>query len=659
MKTTILVSALSLCYIFGFCQSNLSPKIASYDIDLRLDVDDKKVYADQVLYWKNPSEKPVSELQFHLYYNAFKNTESTFMQNRGIFEGLLGNALKKECGWAWTKVTEMEDEAGNDLLPSFKFIQPDVSNENDQTVLQVKLPVAIEAGQTASFKMKWEAKIPKTMPRTGYNKDYYFMVQWFPKVGVYELAGTRYAKEDQWNCHQYHATGEYYSDFGDYNVKINVPKDYVVGASGVLIDKSEDDGRITWNYKVEDVIDFAWTTSPHYSTLEDQWEDVNIKLLTYPNHEHYAPRFFESMKNALTFLDEHLGPYPYPSITIVDPPLHGIYTGGMEYPTLISSLSFCFFPEGIRTPEILVTHEFIHQYFMQMVASHEVEEPWLDEGFTTYFEGRIMDKYYGEFSSTIDWLGVKVGNREFNRAEFLQSSNPKIAPTSTKSWKYNHGGYGTIAYNKTAMWLKTLEGIIGLEAMDDIMSTYFERWKFKHPCGNDFIAVVNEIVKKHHGNKYGEDMDWFFDQVHYGTEVCDYAVDWIDNKSSYSAVGFVENEEDCLPYESSKELEGYTSKVVILRLGEMKLPVEILINFEDGSSVLEEWDGIERSTEFVYKGSKKIMSAIVDPERKIDMDKNYINNSMTLEPQKTAIKKYFYNFLLGAQEIMQSITALI
>ena len=469
------IIAIILILVFSFsafAQMNLSPKIASYDISLILDVENKKVNATQILKWKNPSDKPVGELQFHLYYNAFKNTESTFMKNRGIFEGLLGDALKKDCGWSWSKITFMEDAEGKDLTDSFEFIQPDIPNDQDETVLRVVLKNPVPPGETTHFRMKWESKIPKTMPRTGYNKDYYFMVQWFPKVGVYELAGTRYATEDQWNCHQYHSTGEYYSDFGDYDVRINVPKNYVVGASGVLVDKKTEAGRSTWNFKVEDVIDFAWTTSPHYMVIEDKWKGVDIRLYTYPNHEHFAPRFIESMKHVLTFMDEHVGEYPYPSISIVDPPLHGLFTGGMEYPTLISSLSFSFFPEGIRTAEILVVHEFIHQYFMQMVATHEVEEPWMDEGFTTYYESRIMDKYYGEFSSTIDWLGIRVGNREFNRVEYLQSPNPKVAAGNTKSWEYKHGGYGTIAYNKTAMWLKTLEGIIGVEVMDAVSYTH-------------------------------------------------------------------------------------------------------------------------------------------------------------------------------------------
>ena len=658
MLRIYLVIIFAIAFFNSFCQSRLSPKIASYEIDLRLDVNEKKVFADQKLIWKNPSEKPVKELQFHIYYNAFKNTESTFMKDRGIFEGLLSDALTEGCGWSKTDILEFFDEAGNDLTENMSYIQPDDNNERDQTVLRVELENPVLLGAIDTFKMKWISKIPKTMPRTGYNKDYYFMVQWFPKVGVYELAGSRYAKEDQWNCHQYHSTGEYYSDFGDYKVSMDVPTGYIVGASGVLKDKKEKGDRTVWLFQVEDVIDFAWTTSPHYSLLEDKWKDVLINLYTYPNHEHCAPRYFQSMKNVLAYMDEHVGAYPYPTISIVDPPIHGLFTGGMEYPTLISSLSFCFFPNGVRTTEILVVHEFIHQYFMQMVATHEVEEPWMDEGFTTYFESRVMNKYYGEFNSTIDFAGIQVGNAEFNRIEYLSSDNPKIAPGDSKSYEYKHGGYGTIAYNKTAMWLKTLEGLIGVESMDKIMKTYFKKWKFKHPCGSDFIDVVNEVVIEDHGDKFDKGMDWYFDQVLYGTVECDYAIQSISNKKTIKPAGFVEGG-DCIALDTEKLIPGYTSKVILERLGEMTLPVEVQINFEDGKSVLEYWNGADRSIAFTYSGETKIVSAIIDPEKKIDMDKNFINNSMAEEVQVTGIRKYFVNFLLGAQEALQSLTALI
>ena len=639
----------------------LSNRIANYDIAVKLDTVQKKVFAEEVLYWINPSNDTIQELQFHLYYNAFKSSESTFMEDRD-FPSFLTNGEDNGERWGWLEVQEIKDVSGNDLTPSMEYIQPDDENEADQTVLRVPLVEPVLPYDTVQIDMKWVSKIPNIAPRTGYNKDYYFMVQWFPKVGVYEPAGMRYATEGQWNCHQYHAKGEYYSDFGVYNVSLTVPKDFKLGASGVLQSETIEGDLKTAVYRAEDVIDFAWTASPHFVIQEDEWKHVKIYLYSYEDHVHCGSRYFQTIKNAMEYLEQYLGKYPYETLTIVDPPIHGMFSGGMEYPTFISSLSFCFFPEGIRTPETLATHEFVHQYFMQMLATNEQEEPWMDEGMTTYFEGRILDYYDGIHTSTVDVLGFKAGNQEFNRWEYFAMDNPKIAESKRWSWEYEHGGYGEIAYNKTALWLKTLEGLIGRETMDEIMRTYFERWKFKHPCGQDFFDIVNEIVPKNHGNQFGENMDWFFDQVHFGSNECDYKVAYIENAAVEDKVGFLDDFETYSKPKSETEKDEnaenavFESKVILHRLGELYLPVEVQINFENGESVVELWDGKARSKAFEYTGKNKIISAEIDPNRKIYIDKNFLNNSLVLESEKKGLKKIIVQLLTSLQQVMQSLT---
>jgi len=637
-------------------QGELSPRIANYTIDLTLDVENKQVDAKQEIVWKNISSAPVSELQFHLYYNAFKNSQSTFMQE-GSRRGSLSNESIENCDWGWVEVLSLIDSAGLELIGEASYIQPEDDNVNDQTVLSVPLITPVQPGESATFQMEWHSQIPKTMPRTGHNKDYYFMVQWFPKLGVYEPAGLRFAKEDGWNCHQYHASGEYYSDFGNYDVSINVPSDFVVGASGELVEKVERGETTTRRYKVDDVIDFGWTASPKFAELHKQWKGVDIKLLTYPEHIECAPRYFGAVISAFEYLDKYIGAYPYPTLTIVDPPIYGIFTGGMEYPTFISSVSFCFLPTGIRTPETLVVHEFVHQYFMQMVATHEVEEPWMDEGFTTYFEGKILDTYLGEDQSTINFLGFKIGNESFNRAEFFNSANPQIAPSSTKSYEYTEGGYGNIAYNKTALWLNTLEGILGEETMMEIMKTYFEKWKFKHPCGQDFINIVNEVVRKNHGLALGENMDWFFEQALYGTDLCDYTVASITNAEVQTAAGYIDDFEDCVSEQNGTNT--YKSKVVVHRLEGMKLPVEVQVSFEDGSSQLMTWDGRDRGHTFIFDTNQKVVKAVLDPKGKLPIDKNWLNNSYVLEPDQTGARYYFSKFFLATQRALESLMVLI
>ncbi len=640
-------------------QAPLSSRIANYDMEIRLDTEAKKIYGEQTLLWRNPSGDTIRELQYHLYLNAFRNSESTFMKERGIPD-LLADPLINGCEWAWIDVEKITDQDGNDLTNAMQYIHPDDDNEADRTVISVPLTKPVLPHDSIRVKMKWTTRIPRTMVRTGYNRDYYFMAQWFPKVGVYEPAGMRYATEGKWNCHQYHSKGEYYSNFGVYNVILNVPESYIVGSSGIILNEAIKDGRKIVQTRAEDVIDYTWTASPHFRERKEVRNGVVMRLLYYPEHERFADRYFASIRNSLEYLGEHLMEYPYPQLTIVDPPYHGLFTVGMEYPMLITVGSLCFLPEGIKTTETLAVHEFIHQYFMQMVATHEQEEPWMDEGITTYYEGRIMDHYYGEKTSTIDVLGVTAGNKEFNRIEFFASGNERMAPNVTYSRNFKHGGYGDISYNKVAIWLETLEGIVGVKTVDEIMKTYFNRWKFNHPCRMDFLEIANEVIRKNHGDKFGENMDWFFDQVLYGTEICDYKVGRIRNELVEKPIGVFDKVGDCIqPDEETTQEDVFASSVVLLRDGDIKLPQEILVKFDDGSNVLEVWDGMSKTKEFNYKGTRKIVSVEIDPERKIWMDKNFLNNSRSVKPQKTGVRKYVIQFMFWIQNAMETLNLLV
>lgn len=646
-----------LLAVHGYAQSEtLSPRIANYDMQIVLNTEDKKLEGNTKLIWKNPGSTAVTELQFHLYYNAFKNSESTFLKESGEIPDFFIETLVEDCGWSWTEIRSMTDQYGHDLIKGMAFIQPDDDNLDDQTVLQVLLPESVAPNDSITIEFSWTAKIPKAMIRTGWNMDYYFFAQWFPKLGVYEPAGTRFATEDQWNCHQYHANGEYYSDFGNYRVTLDVPTGYVVGASGELRDKTERADRTTWVFEVNDVIDFSWTTSPHFIVHKDQWQDVELTLLTYPGHEHFSDRYFTTVKNAFEYLDRHVGKYPYSTLTMVDPPIHGLFTGGMEYPTFISSISLCFLPTGLKSTETLVTHEFIHQYFMQMIATHEQEEPWMDEGITTYYEGRILDHYLGEHTSFVDFLGMRIGSSEYNRGEFFAMKNPKIADQTYKARDYKHGGYGPIAYNKTALWLKTLEGIIGRETFDLAMRTYFDQWKFKHPDRNDFIRTFNEVNAQKNGDRFGENLNWFFDQVIFGTNLCDYEVSEIINKKITEPIGYIDNLEDCnMPEIGDPRDLQYESTAILVRQGEMILPVQVEIIFENGQSQMEYWDGRSRSHEFSYLTDSPIQSVEIDPENKIWLDRNLINNSLTSQPNRFGVRKYWIKTLTAAQSMLESL----
>lgn len=639
---------------FGSAQRNaLSPRTASYDIQVRLDTAEKKLYGTQVLHWNNPSADTIRELQYHLYLNAFRNTESTFMQEAGNF-GFVLEGLKESCGWSWVEIESIKDEYGNNLARQMEYIAPDDGNPDDRTVLRVPLPRPVLPGGAIRVEMEWVTKIPRAAIRTGYNRDYYFLAQWFPKVGVYEPAGMRFAEEGQWNCHQYHAQGEYYSDFGVYEVDITTPEGFTVGASGVLQSVNEQKGEKTWSFRAEDVIDFTWAASPHFKEIKKNYNGIELRLLAYPYHEHLAERYFRVIEFAIDFCEARFGKYPYPTLTIIDPPFHGMFSSAMEYPTLISTANLCFLPASVRTSELLLAHEFVHQYFMQMVASNEQEEPWLDEGLTNYYEARIMDELFGAQSSTVDWLGFRFGNMESNRGAYFGMENPKIADYDRFSWQFPEDSSHPISYSKTTLWLRTLEGLLGTETLDEIVRTYFQRWKFRHPCGRDFISVANEVAQQ----KNGESLDWFFNQVLYSTELCDYAVASIANAPILPAAGIFEGKDDCIQQEGEGEPD-IRATVIVHRLEGLYFPVEVAVTFEDGSVIKEQWDGRARSREFVYEGRGRVAAAEVDPERKVYLDKNFINNSLTVQPQPAGGRNYFARFVLWMQNVMQSVSVLV
>ena len=180
----------------------LSPRVASYDISVELDTENKMIEAKEILYWKNPSGDTVRNIQLHLYLNAFKNTQSTFIQEAG--GNLFGKRIDQmsDEDWSWSNIDYIKNEAGEDWTQYLEYVQPDDDNEHDQTVIQLNLPQPVLPYDSIKLDLQFTAKIPKVNVRTGYSKDYFLMVQWFPKVGVYEPAGMRFSKEGNWNCHQ-------------------------------------------------------------------------------------------------------------------------------------------------------------------------------------------------------------------------------------------------------------------------------------------------------------------------------------------------------------------------------------------------------------------------------------------------------------------------
>lgn len=626
-----------------FADIALSKRIANYDIHVTLNPDDRTLEGKQLLTWTNPSTDAVTELRFHLYLNAFRHSETTFLRH----DNRRGKIGPDE--WGWIDITSIALVNGEDLTARMQYIQPDDGNPDDYTVMRLPLPSPVGPSGTIRLSIAFSARLPRAIARTGYVDDFFFVGQWFPKIGVYEPRGVRGAPGGRWNCHQFHSNTEFYADFGVYDVSITLPTRFVVGATGAAVsDRWNPEGSRTITYHAEDVHDFAWTAWPEFVEQNHRWGTTDIRMLLPAIRLRKAHRNLDALVAAMAYMDSCVGPYPYPTFTLVEPPPEAVATGGMEYPTLVTAGDFPLPGITLRLAEQVTVHEFVHNYFQGMVASNEFEEAWLDEGFTQYYEARIMDGTYGTRTSLLDWLGIRIGSGEFSRGAYVSSRNPSVAPIATPAWKFEFGGYGMLTYFKSMLMLQTLEGLIGRPVMDSVMKTYFHRWRFRHPSGADFIAVVNEIVPRYHRSRLGPNMDWFFDQVLYGTGVCDYAVTALAHSRTPEPAGKLPESHD-----GADSAGTLVSTVTVSRLGDVRLPVEVRVSFDDGGEVTEWWDGKERNVSFTYRREVRIEKAVVDPEGRIPLDMNGINNSRAATPPSAPARPLTARLVFWLQTLLQ------
>jgi hypothetical protein len=633
----------------------LSPRNASYLIDVRLDADRRTLTGREVLTWRNISSRPASELRFHLYYNAWKNTRSTWLREEALeSRGRPIDASPSPQLWGWIDVGAIRlvgfgSSPPVDLTARRRFLQPDDGNVDDQTVLEVPLPSPVDSGQTINVEIEWTAQIPTIFVRTGSIDRYFFLAQWFPKIGVLEDSG--------WNCHQFHASTEFFADYGIYDVKMTVPKGWVVGATGVERERHENGETTTYRYYQEDVHDFAWTTSPHYVERRATFTHptlpaVDMRLLLQPEHVSQAERHFAATRACLRYYGEWFGAYPYPHITIIDPAWQS-GAGGMEYPTLFTAGTSWLAPEGVTQPEGVTIHECGHQFWYAIVGNNEFENAWMDEGLNTFSTGRTIDQaykpnfldwwYFGDF---IPYVLRDVARDEGDGFSGYQEVTRWDVP-AIPSYRYWPASAFGVSYGKTALWLNTLERHLGWPVLRKILSTYFERWKFRHPKPEDFFAVVNEVS--------GRDMTWFFDQVYRSSNVFDYGVEELTSEPA-AGLGFFDRNGKKEYVGAPPEGKGaYRTAVIVWRYGEAIFPVEVLVTFENGEKVRERWDGRDRWHAFTYERASRVRSAEVDANHVLLLDINRTNNSRTLAPMADqASRKWMFKWLVWFQDLLMT-----
>lgn len=659
-ESTVVKKITAFCLLFSLTQAAsvisaqqpLCKQVANYSLDVNLDTKAQVIKATEILAWTNNTSSSTSELWFHIYWNAFQNNMSTFLIEASRRGRTVRNFSKDDWGYCRVKSMRIMDNPsfeGYNLLRTMTFRQPDNNNAYDQTVFSLNLPYSLEPEQTIRLEIEFESKIPRPISRTGVYKDYYFIAQWFPKIGVLQ--------DGVWNCHQYHTPGEYFADYGTYDVRITLPSSYVIGATGEHMEKIDNkDGTTTHRFYQHSVHDFAWTASPRFLEHKEVFEfasdkTTEITLLLQPEHKHLKERYMNAVKNAIKYCSLFYGDYPYTSVTCVDP-AYNSRSGGMEYPTFFTGGAYFLSWNGIPRPEGVTIHEFGHGYFYGLVGSNEFENAWMDEGFTSFLDTEVYYEAYGEplyfktyFGIPVTFKEVKIPIESDGISSHRLTSNMDIMQRS--AWEFMDGeSYGANSYAKSSLMLRTLKRFMGKDLFSQMIKAYSQRFWFKHPRPQDFYDVVSEFV--------GEDMSWFLDQFIYDSGKLDYAIGKITNWKEKQLHGW--RDEKYQEGDSPAKSQHYVSEVLVRRLGEVKIPVEVLIVFENGRLVREKWDGQYRWKKFTFKEPYRVVKAVIDPEFKLVLDINRTNNSMMIKPNRFSPLKWVSNWLIWIQHALELFT---
>jgi hypothetical protein len=577
-----------------------------------------------------------------------------------------------------------------------EFISPDGARyEGDRTVLRVPLPEPVGPGGEVRLKIEFESKVPRRAARTAYYQDRFFIGQWFPKPGVYE-------EGKGWNCHAYHENSEFFSDYADFAVHITVPEAFVVGASGKQVAASRDEKgkKTTYTYRQSAIHDFAWTADPAFIKVERDFiaadevtaaeyedlsrrlglpaaelklPDVKMILLIAPQHKSQIDRHFKALRAALKYYGLWYGPYPYETITMVDPP-YRTGSGGMEYPTLFTAGTSAITSDQAWSPEGVIVHEFGHGYWYGLAGNNEFEEAWLDEGINTYSTGKVLAKAYGAGVMPFNLRGIPLDklfripsylDYELDRATGL--GVVKIDPILTPSWLfYSRISYALNVYQRTSTMLNTLERLLGEDVMIRVLRAFQMAYRYRHPHSQDFIRIAQETS--------GRDLGWFFGQFLYDTLDFDYGVGRLRSEEKPVAELGVFDKDGRKDEVTPKKLEElkkqkknapkiFRTEVMVKRFGEAKVgpdfPVTLEVVFEDGSRETRTWDGQARWREFRFEKPAKAVSARIDPETRWLLDSNLSNNSIKAKPSRTGLWRMTSLVLFWTQNVLHVLGGLV
>ena len=639
-------------------EATLSDRVVRYEIEATLDPDAHTVTGKQKLTWRNRSAQPVCSVYLHLYLNAFEGPGSTFMTELREGNDQFRTGVGTDEGeWGYTRLEKVE-QAGAPV--SWTFVQPDGGPATDRTVVRLDLPQPVAPGASTTLDIDFFDQLPRVVARTGYYGSFHLVGQWFPKIGVLELPGERGATAPRWNAHEFHAHSEFFADFGEYDVRITVPEDYTVGATGEETGKPiVRDGMATHHFVQGDVHDFAWTADNRYAEpLVGYYEGpgsprVTVRVLYTPDYESNAKPALDATIASLEYFSRTLGPYPYRTVTVVIPPYGADEAGGMEYPTFFTASSFGNVDEGTITRDLLdfvTIHEFGHGYFYGILASNEFEEPMLDEGLNEFWDQRMLRAAKRDLRLGTPWmkkLGLDLRLPVFEYERLGAMTRTPADPLGQNSWKRMSGGsYGTV-YSRTATTMRDLEAAVGTEALERAFKLYYARWKFRHPSIADLQAALAE------GTGRPDVVDRIFEQQVYGVTPVDDRIAGFSSTEVLPQPGYVMHEGQRVEL-TRKALDKavkdkreawrkanpdakpgagpfpYRTRVLVRRAG-ADVPQTVRVAFDDGSTATAHFSGNRPWQRFEWTRHAKAVSVELDPDGMHYLDATRIDNSRTLE----------------------------
>ena len=513
MKKLSLLSALLFFINAAFCQGNYWQQKTDYRISVSLnDADHSLTGYEQIDYYNN-SPDTLTYIWMHVWPNAYKNDRTAFsdqLLENGRTDFYFSEENKK--GY----INRLSFKVGNIAAVTQDHPQ-------HQDIIKLILPEPLAPGKKIKIETPFHVKLPFNFSRGGHAGQSYQITQWYPKPAVYDRTG--------WHEIPYLDQGEFYSDFGNFDVQITLPENYVVAATGDL----QNDGEKIWlkdrsnipaapetgslktgkraidgknamplssaniktlHYIQDNVHDFAWFADKTFSVKHDTLILNSGRIIQLYSFE--LPANAALWKNSMSFIkksvktkSEWVGEYPYNVVSVVD---NAAPTGGgMEYPT-ITLLN----ARGSETAlEHVINHEIGHNWFYGILASDERVYPWVDEGMNTYYDKRYKDEYRNATDlkqpRESGFFKKRIPEDPENRVLETVVKIKRDQPINTHSAKFSSLNYALSGYTKASLWMQKLEAELGREMFDKVMKAYYEKWKFKHPAPEDFKATAEEV----------------------------------------------------------------------------------------------------------------------------------------------------------------------